>query len=75
MPNYAFKLRYEITGLVSLPTGGTMEITIPAGSLVNILSGFPDITELTRVQYGERTCAVSLRELQRCGTPLESSGA
>jgi len=52
-----------------------MEVTIPAGSIVNILCAPLDGPELTRVRYGDRSCTVPLRELQRCGTPIENTGA
>jgi len=37
MQDYSYKLNSDVTGFLSLPSGRTMEVTIPAGSIVDIL--------------------------------------
>jgi hypothetical protein len=52
---------------VSLPSGGTMEVTIPRGSTVSFCIP-PDGTDLpVDVRYGDRSCTVLIGELQKCG--------
>lgn len=68
MQDHSYKLRSRISGFVSLPSGGTMGVTIPPGSIVSILGAPPEGSDLTDVRYGDRSCTVPLRELQRCGT-------
>lgn len=72
-----YKLRSRVSGFVSLPSGGTMGVTIPPGSIVSILCAPLDATELMGVRYGDRSCTVRLQDLQKCGTlcgtPVESS--
>lgn len=75
MQSQSYKLRTGVAGFVSLPGGGTMEITIPAGSTVDLLIVPLDDTELAPVRYGERLCNVPLRDLQRCGTLVGSASA
>jgi hypothetical protein len=75
MHDQSYKLKSGVAGFVTLPSGGTMTVTIPAGSIVKLLGVPPSGDELTRVRYGDRACTVTLRELQRCGTPVESGGA
>ena len=78
MHDHSYKLRSQISGFVSLPSGGTMGVSIPPGSIVNVLCASPEGSDLTRVRYGDRSCTVPLRELQRCGTlcgnQVESAG-
>ena len=75
MQSQSYKLKTGVAGFVSLPGGGTMEVTIPAGSTVNLLGVPSDDTKLTPVSYGERSCQVPLGDLQRCGTLVENAVA
>ena len=70
-----YKSRSSLVGFLSLPSGGTMEITIPSGSIVNVLCATSDSPERTQVKYGDRSSTVLLQELLRCGTPVEGAAA
>lgn len=65
-----YRLKSRLTGLVFLPGGGTMEVTIPAGSIVNVLCAPVNPTELTSVRYGERSCKVQFDELKKCAISI-----
>jgi hypothetical protein len=73
MNQKSYKLRSGVAGVVFLPGGGTMEVTIPAGSVVFVVSDQGGGKDLTEVQFGNRLCAVPLRELQKCGAPFETA--
>jgi hypothetical protein len=75
MQEHSYKLRSGVAGFVSLPSGGTMEVTITAGSVVNVLPAPADGTELVNVRYGDLSCRLPLRELQKCGSLVESAAA
>ena len=70
-----YKLKSSLIGFLSLHNGATMEITIPSGSIVNVLCAAPDSPERTQVKYGDRSSTVLLQELLRCGTPVEGAAA
>jgi hypothetical protein len=70
-----YKLKSRLTGLVFLPSGSTMEVTIPAGSIVNVLCAPVNRTELTSVRYGERSCEVQIDALRKCGISMGSVAA
>ena len=71
MQSHSYKLKTGVAGFVSLPGGGTMEVTIPAGSTVDLFNVPLDDSELIPVRYGKSSCSVPLRDLQRCGTLVE----
>lgn len=70
MLDHFYKLKSRLTGFVFLPSGGTMEVTIPAGSIVNVLCTPVNRTEFTSVRYGERSCKVQLDALKKCGISI-----
>lgn len=61
-------LRSRLRGFVFLPNSGTMEVTIPAGSVVHILCSASSSSDLTTVGYGGSTCNVRLEDLKKLGT-------
>ena len=65
-----YKLKSQLTGLVFLSGGGTMEVTIPAGSIVNVLCAPVNRTELTSIRCGERSCKVQFDELKECAISI-----
>ena len=75
MPDRSYKLKLPLVGLLSLPTGGTMEVTIPYGSIVNVLGDAADGPERTLVRCGDCAPTVLRRELLRCGTLVEGAAA
>ena len=75
MPDRSYKLKLPLVGLLSLPAGGTMEVIIPYGSIVNVLGDPAEGPERTQVRYGDCTPTVLSRELLRCGTLLEGAAA
>jgi hypothetical protein len=70
MFNRFYKLKSRIPGFVLLPKGGTMQVVIPAGSVVNVLCACTNDAELVSVRHGERSCTVKSEELRRCGSPI-----
>ena len=71
MQDHSFKLNSDVTGFLSLPSGRTMEVTIPAGSIVDILCMPADGIGLTRVRYRNRSCLAKMEDLQKLGTRME----
>lgn len=74
MQNQSYKLRSGVAGFLRLPDGGTMEVTIPIGTVVAVLCAPTVGNAFVRVQYGEHTCAVPMRELQKCSLPVGAFG-
>ena len=70
MLDHFYKLKSRLPGFVFLRGGGTTEITIPAGSIVNVLYAPVNRTELTSVRYGERSCKVQFDELRKCAISI-----
>jgi len=64
------KLKSRPAALVFLPSGGTMEITIPARSIVNVFCAPVNRTELTSVRYDERSCQVQIDALKESGISM-----
>ena len=75
MPDSSYKLKLPLVGVLSLPSGGTMKVTIPFGTIVNVLCDASDDAEHTHVRYGDRVSTVVRRELLRCGTLVEGAAA
>jgi len=74
MENHSYKLKSGVAGFLKLPAGGAMEVTIPTGAVVAILCAPAAGNGFVRVRYGEHTCTVPMRELQKCGSPMRASG-
>ncbi len=72
MLNQSYKLRTGLPGFISLPAGATIEVTIPAGSVVCVLRLSSDDRDLAGVLWEGATYDVPVRDLQRCGTPFRS---
>jgi len=73
MQNQMYKLKSGVAGFLKLPAGGTMEVTIPPGSEVSVLCAPTVGSGFVRVQYGEHSCVVPIRELQKCGLPMRAT--
>ena len=73
MQNQIYKLRSGVAGFLKLPAGGTMEVTIPTGTVVAVLCSPAAGNGFVRVQYGQYRCMVPLRELQKCGLPVKTA--
>jgi hypothetical protein len=71
MQDHSYKLTSDVTGFLPLPSGRTMEVTIPAGSIVDILCMPSDGMGLTRVRYRNRSCLTNMEELQKLGMRME----
>ena len=74
MRNQIYRLRSGVAGFLKLPAGGTMEVTIPTGTVVSVLCAPTAANGFACVQYGEYRCVVPMRELQKCGLPVRTSG-
>ena len=74
MHDQTYRLKSGVAGFLSLPAGGTMEVTIPTGTVVTVLCAPLAGEGFVRVQYGEQTCAVPMRELQKCGVLMRMFG-
>lgn len=70
MLDHFYKLKSRLPGFVFSRGGGTTEITIPAGSIVNVLCSPVNRTELTSVRWGQRSCKVEIDALKKCGTSI-----
>jgi len=70
MANQSYRLSSGLAGFLLLPHGGTLEVTIPVNAVVTVLKQSWDGIGFTRVSYAGRTCAVPMRELQRCGNAV-----
>jgi hypothetical protein len=70
MANRSYRLSSGLAGFLLLPHGETLEVTIPIDAVVTVLKQSSDSTGFTRVSYAGRTCAVPMRELQRCGNAI-----
>jgi hypothetical protein len=75
MPDGSYKWKSPLVGFLSLPSGGTMEMTILSSSIVSVLCAAPDSPERRLVKYGDCSSTVLLSELLRCGTPVERAAA
>ena len=64
------KLKSRPAALVFLPSGGTMEIAIPARSLVNVFCAPVNRTELTSARYDERSCKVQIDAVKKFGISM-----
>jgi hypothetical protein len=71
MQDHSYKLKSDVTGFLFLPGGGTMEVTIPAGSIVDILSMPSEGMGLTRVRYRNRSCLAKMEDFRRFGIRME----
>jgi hypothetical protein len=71
MQDHSYELKSDVTGFLSLPSGRTMEVTIPARSIVDILCMPADGMGLTRVRYRNRSCLAKMEDLQKLGTRME----
>ena len=70
MENQSYRLISGLAGFLLLPHGQTLEVIIPVNAVVTVLKQPSDGTGFTRVSYAGRTCAVPMRELQRCGNAI-----
>jgi hypothetical protein len=70
MESQSDRLISGLAGFLLLPRGHTLEVTIPVNEVVTVLKQPSDGTRFTRVSYAGRTCAVPMRELQRCGNAI-----
>ena len=65
-----YKLKSRLNAFVYLVGGGTMEVVIPAGSIVNVLCAAANRTELATVRYREQSCNVQVDELEKCSISI-----
>jgi hypothetical protein len=75
MVNQSYRLSSGLAGFLRLPHGQTLEVTIPVNAVVTVLKQPSDGRGFTRVSYAGRTCAVPMRELQRCGNAIRMTFA
>ena len=67
-----YKLKFRLNGLVFLPKGGAMgEATIPARSIVKVLSTPVGRVELTSIRYGDGSCKLQIDALKKRGVSIE----
>ncbi len=63
----------DLIGFVSLPTGGTMQVLVPAGATIQFEAS-PDNRDLASVEYHGRLFLAGMRDVRACiGAPPSSS--
>ncbi len=60
MENRAYKLKSGVPGFLKVAARGTIEVTIPVGSVVVVLFAPTVGNELVLARYGEHTCTVPI---------------
>lgn len=72
MLNQIYRLKTGLPGFALVSEGRTTEFTIPAGAVVRVVRLPSDNRDLAMVLWDESTCEVPVRELQKCGTRIQS---